>query len=247
MDPERVVRCRGLTRDVCRGSIDYHGFFMKFNVLTIFPDMINDYAKQSILGRGQISGALDIKATDVRDFSINKHKQVDDTPYGGGPGMVLRADVMHDALQSLGVLRKEGKRKKEKKRKVILMSPRGTQFDQSRAEEFSKLDELVIISGRYEGIDQRVIDFMIDEEISVGPYVLAGGELPALTIIEATARNVEGVLGNPDSLKEETHSSSNAEYPQYTRPEKFKGMKVPDVLLSGHHGQIESWRRQQSK
>lgn len=217
---------------------------MKFNVLTIFPDMIDDYAKQSILGRGQKNGAIDLKATDIRDFSKNKHNQVDDTPYGGGPGMVMRADVIHDALQSTGALKKDGKRRKEKKRKVILMSPRGRQFDQRMAEEFSKLDELVIVSGRYEGIDQRVVDFMVDEEISVGSFVLAGGELPALTIIEACARLIPGVLGNPDSLKEETHTKEDAQYPQYTRPEKFKSMSVPQILLSGHHKEIEKWRKQ---
>ncbi len=218
---------------------------MKFNVLTIFPDMINDYAKQSILGRGQKAGAIEIKTTDIRDFSKNKHKQVDDTPYGGGPGMVMRADVISDALNSLGVLKKDGKRRKEKRRKVILMSPRGRQFDQRVAEEFSKLDELVIVSGRYEGIDQRVVDFMVDEQISIGPYVLAGGELPALTVIEAVARNVDGVLGNPDSLVEETFSGGEGEYDQYTRPEEFNGWRVPAVLLSGHHKKIEDWRLKQ--
>lgn len=177
----------------------------------------------------------------LRDFATDKHKTVDDSPYGGGPGMVMRADVMARALGSLGVLKKNGERRKEKKRRVILLSPRGKQFDERMAEQFSKLDELVMISGRYEGIDQRVVDYMIDEEISIGPYVLAGGELGALIILEATARLIPGVLGNEESLKEETNVGTK-EYPQYTRPEVFNKWKVPGILLSGDHKKIAAWR-----
>ncbi|MEK7532560.1 MAG: tRNA (guanosine(37)-N1)-methyltransferase TrmD [Patescibacteria group bacterium] len=219
---------------------------MKFNIITIFPELITDYCGGSILGRAQKKNLIKINAMNLRDFANDKHKTVDDTPYGGGPGMVMRADVIARALGSLGVLKKNGERRKEKKRRVILLSPRGKQFDQALAEQFAKLNELVLISGRYEGIDQRVHDKMIDEEISVGPYVLAGGELGALVILEATARLIPGVLGNEESLKEETTVAAK-EYPQYTRPEIFNKWKVPEILLGGHHKKIGEWRRKMQK
>ena len=219
---------------------------MRFTVVTIFPNVITDYCAESILGRAQKTKRIAVNAVNARDFAANKHHTVDDTPYGGGPGMVMRADVMARALQSLGELKKNGERRKEKKRRVVLLSPRGKQFDQRMAEQFAKLDELVLISGRYEGIDQRVHDHMIDEEISIGPYVLAGGELGALTIIEAIARFIPGVLGNEESLKEETTSAAK-EYPHYTRPEIFNTWRVPDILLSGDHKKIQEWRRKMQK
>ena len=215
---------------------------MKFSVVTIFPELIRDYCNESILERAQKQKLIEVNAINLRDFAMDKHKTVDDTPYGGGPGMVLRADVIASALASLGTLKKNGERRKEKKRRVILLSPRGKQFDQRMAEQFAKLDELVMIAGRYEGIDQRVHDNMIDEEISIGPYVLAGGELGALVILEATARLIPGVLGNEESLKEETTVAAK-EYPQYTRPEVFNKWKVPKILLSGDHKKIAAWRR----
>lgn len=263
---------------------------MKFNVITIFPDLISHYANESILGRGQKAGAIKINPVNLRDFSEDKHKKVDDTPYGGGPGMVMKPEPIYRALESLGVLRKQGLLNKilgfakeiishkssvishkNSKKKVILLSPRGKQFDQKMAESFSKLDEITFICGRYEGVDQRVTDYMIDEEVSIGPYVLAGGELGALVMIEAVSRLVPGVLGNPESLEEETfntlapqHLSTSAhekltkddsaqvfkcssaqvdkEYPQYTKPADFKGWKVPEVLLSGDHKRIKDWR-----
>lgn len=232
---------------------------MKFNVLTIFPEMISDYASQSILSRGQKAGAIEIKPVNIRDFAEGKHKQVDDTPYGGGAGMVMKPEPIYKALKSIDAIpfaKADGLKKVKdiftgklaKKKRTILMSPRGKQFDQRMAEKFSKLDELTIICGRYEGIDQRVVDNMIDEEVSVGPYVLAGGELGALTITEAVSRLIPGVLGNEDSLKDETHNEDiEAEYPQYTKPADFKGWKVPGILLSGDHGKIEKWRKEQSK
>src|SRR3989338_2265591 len=219
---------------------------MKFSIITIFPDLIKDYCNESILERAQKKNLIEINAMNLRDFATDKHHTVDDSPYGGGPGMVMRPDVIAAALASLGVLKKNGERRKEKKRRVILLSPRGKQFDQRMAERFAKLDELVLISGRYEGIDQRVHDKMIDEEISVGPYVLAGGELGALVILEAVARNIPSVLGNEESLLEETTSSAK-EYPQYTRPEIFNKWKVPDILLGGHHKNIQEWRRKMQK
>lgn len=248
---------------------------MKFNILTIFPDLISHYANESILGRGQKAGAIKINPINLRDFSEDKHNKVDDTPYGGGPGMVMKLEPIYRALESLGVLRGQGLLNKilgfakkafsgqlsaisSDKKKVILLSPRGKQFDQRMAESFSKLEELTLICGRYEGVDQRVTDYMVDEEVSVGPYVLAGGELGALIITEAVSRLVPGVLGNEESLKEETFGSefnsldtesrkpkaeSRKEYPQYTKPSDFKGWKVPEVLLSGDHKKIDEWRK----
>ncbi|OIO18324.1 MAG: tRNA (guanosine(37)-N1)-methyltransferase TrmD [Candidatus Magasanikbacteria bacterium CG_4_10_14_0_8_um_filter_32_14] len=231
---------------------------MQFNVITIFPDIITSYSNESILGRGQKAGAIKIKAINLRDFTLDKHNKVDDTPYGGGPGMILGAEPIYRALKSIDAIpfaKVDGLTKIKKvfngslknKKRTILLSPRGTQFDQKIAEKFSKLDEITFICGRYEGIDQRVTDHMIDEEISIGPYVLAGGELGALTIIEAVARLIPGVLGNIDSTKDETFSSSQGEYPQYTKPADYKGWKVPDVLLSGDHKKIEEWRKKNSK
>lgn len=232
---------------------------MKFHVLTIFPKMIDSYASASILGRGQKTKAIDIQSIDIREFAQGKHKQVDDTPYGGGAGMVMKPEPIFNALKSIDAIpfsKATGLKKIKtifsgkitQKKRTVMLSPRGRQFDQRIAEQWSKLDELTLICGRYEGVDQRVVDYMVDEEISIGPYVLAGGELGALTIIEAVSRLVPGVLGNADSLKDETHNEDiNAEYPQYTKPQDFKGWKVPDVLLSGDHGKIENWRKEQSK
>ncbi|PIR03117.1 MAG: tRNA (guanosine(37)-N1)-methyltransferase TrmD [Candidatus Magasanikbacteria bacterium CG11_big_fil_rev_8_21_14_0_20_43_7] len=245
---------------------------MKFNVLTIFPEMITDYTSKSILCRGQEAGVISINAVNIRDFATDKHSTVDDTPYGGGAGMVMKPEPIFAALKSIDAIpfhKYTGLQKVKKiftgglskKKRTVVLSPRGRQFDQRIAEEWSRLDELTLICGRYEGIDQRVVDYMIDEEISVGPYVLAGGELGALVIVEAVSRLVPGVLGNPDSLQEETHglrmtgnglqtvdsslsTVDQKEYPQYTKPSDFRGWTVPDVLLSGDHKRIEEWRRE---
>ncbi|NCO04653.1 MAG: tRNA (guanosine(37)-N1)-methyltransferase TrmD [Candidatus Magasanikbacteria bacterium] len=227
---------------------------MKFNILTIFPDMITSYANESILQRGQEAQAITINPVNIRNFTEDKRKTIDDTPYGGGAGMLMKPEPIYKALKSIDAIpfaKVNGLSKVKKifngdirkKKRTILMSPRGRQFNQKIAEEWSRLDELTIVCGRYEGIDQRVVDHMIDEEISVGPYVLAGGELGALTITEAVSRLVPGVLGNPDSLKEETHTLDNAEYPQYTKPQSFMGWEVPSILLSGDHKKIEEWRK----
>jgi len=224
--------------------------YMKFEVLTIFPEIISDYANQSILGRGQKAGHIQVQPHDFRKFSSDKRDHVDDTPYGGGPGMILQVQPIFDCLKNLGLVTedKNGKPKKHKIKntKVIIMDPAGKKFDQKMAKKFSKLDKLILVAGRYEGFDARIYK-MVDERVSVGNYVLAGGELAALTIIEATARLVPGVLGNQNSLKEETFEGGKKEYPQYTRPENFMGLKVPDVLLSGDHKKIEDWRKEQSK
>jgi tRNA (guanine37-N1)-methyltransferase len=228
---------------------------MKFNIVTIFPDMISNYCNESILKRGQKNKAIKINPVNLRDFTADKHKSVDDTPYGGGPGMVMKPEPIYKALKNLDAIpfnKVDGLTKIKKvfngslknKKKTILLSPRGKQFDQRMAEKFSKLDEITFVCGRYEGIDQRVVDNLVDEEISVGPYVLAGGELGAMIIIEAVSRLVPGVLGNPESLEEETFSNKiNKEYPQYTKPDNFKGWKVPSILLSGDHKKIEDWRK----
>lgn len=239
---------------------------MKFNVLTLFPDMIDSYAGASILGRGQKNGSIQIRSIQIRDFAEDKHKTVDNPPYGGGAGMVMKPEPIYKALKSIDAIpfsKDDGLTKVKKiftgtlakKKRTVVLSPRGRQFDQRIAEEWARLDELTLVCGRYEGIDQRVIDHMIDEEISVGPYVLAGGELGALAIVEAVSRLIPGVLGNPESLKEETFGmkkkleignvklDNSVEYPQYTKPSDFRGWKVPDVLLSGDHKKIEEWRK----
>ncbi len=212
---------------------------MKFNIITIFPDIISNYCNESILGRAQKKKLIKVNAVNLRDFSDDKRKTIDDTPYGGGAGMVMKPEPIYKALKKLNAL------KGKKTKKTILLSPRGKQFDQRMAEKFSKLKEITFVCGRYEGIDQRVSNYMVDEEVSVGPYVLAGGELGALIITEAVARLKKGVLGNFDSLKEETFSLGEdiTEYPQYTKPEKFMKWKVPEVLLSGNHKKIEEWRK----
>ena len=207
---------------------------MKFDVLTLFPEMF-EILNQSIIGKAIEKDLIDINLINIRDFSKDKHKKVDDTPYGGGAGMVMKPDVVYDAYQSI----------KDKNAKVIYMSPQGKPLNQKKVEELSKENHLIILCGHYEGIDQRVLDKIVDEEISIGDYVLTGGEIPAMVLIDSVSRYVEGVL-KEDSIKEESFSNGLLEYPQYTRPEVFEGMKVPEVLLSGHHENIEKWRKEKS-
>ena len=194
-----------------------------------------ELVKQSILGRALEKNLIEINLINIRDFSKDKHKKVDDTPYGGGAGMVMKPDVVYDAYKSV----------KSDNAKVIYMSPQGATLNQKKVQELSKNDHLIILCGHYEGIDQRVIDKIVDEEISIGDYVLTGGEIPAMVLIDSVSRYVEGVLSK-DSIKEESFVGNLLEYPQYTRPEIFEGQKVPDVLLSGHHENIEKWRREKS-
>ena len=207
---------------------------MKFDVLTLFPEMFEPL-KHSIIGKAEEKELIDVNLINIRDFSKDKHKKVDDTPYGGGAGMVMRPDVVYDAYNSV----------KTENCKVIYMSPQGKTLNQKRVEDFSKEKHLIILCGHYEGIDQRVIDKIVDEEISIGDYVLTGGEIPAMVLIDSVSRYIEGVL-NQDSIKEESFSNGLLEYPQYTRPEIFEGETVPSVLLSGHHENIENWRKEQS-
>ena len=207
---------------------------MKFDVLTLFPEMF-EILNQSIIGKAIEKELIDINLINIRDFSKDKHKKVDDTPYGGGAGMVMKPDVVYDAYQSI----------KDRNAKVIYMSPQGKPLNQKKVEELSKENHFIILCGHYEGIDQRVLDKIVDEEISIGDYVLTGGEIPAMVLIDSVSRYVEGVL-KEDSIKEESFSNGLLEYPQYTRPEVFEGMKVPEVLLSGHHENIEKWRKEKS-
>ena len=207
---------------------------MKFDVLTLFPEMF-EILNQSIIGKAIEKELININLINIRDFSKDKHKKVDDTPYGGGAGMVMKPDVVYDAYQSI----------KDRNAKVIYMSPQGKPLNQKKVEELSKENHLIILCGHYEGIDQRVLDKIVDEEISIGDYVLTGGEIPAMVLIDSVSRYVEGVL-KEDSIKEESFSNGLLEYPQYTRPEIFEGMKVPEILLSGHHENIEKWRKEKS-
>lgn len=207
---------------------------MKFNILTLFPEMFEPI-KQSIIGKAVEKNILEINLINIRDFSKDKHKKVDDTPYGGGAGMVMRPDVVYDAYKST----------KDSKTKVIYLSPQGKTLNQKMVEELSKEESLTLLCGHYEGIDQRVLDKIVDEEISIGDYVLTGGELPAMVLIDSVCRYIPEVLSQ-ESIKEESFSEGLLEYPQYTRPEIFEGEKVPEVLLSGHHANIDKWRRQEA-
>ena len=204
---------------------------MKFDVLTLFPEMFEPL-KQSIIGKAEEKNLLDINIINIRDFSKNKHKKVDDTPYGGGAGMVMQADVVYDAYKSI----------KDEKAKVIYLTPQGKVLNQKKVEKLSKEEHLILLCGHYEGVDQRVIDKIVDEEISIGDYVLTGGEIPAMVLIDSVSRYVDGVLSE-DSTSEESFSQGILEYPQYTRPETFEDVKVPEILLSGHHENINKWRR----
>ena len=207
---------------------------MKFDVLTLFPEMF-EAVKQSVLGKAIEKGLININLVNIRDFSKNKHKKVDDTPYGGGAGMVIRPDVVYDAYKSVY----------DEDAKVVYLTPQGKTLNQKMVEDLSKEKHLILLCGHYEGIDQRVIDKIVDEEISIGDYVLTGGEIPAMVLIDSVSRYTEGVLSQ-ESIKEESFSDGLLEYPQYTRPEIFEGEKVPEVLLSGHHGNIDNWRKEQS-
>ena len=207
---------------------------MKFSVLTLFPDMFSPL-KQSIIGKAIEDKKIELNLINIRDFSKDKHKKVDDTPYGGGAGMVMKADVVYDAYEHI----------KDEKAKVIFLSPQGKTLNQNKVKELATEEHIILLCGHYEGIDQRVIDEIVDEEISIGDYVLTGGELPAMVLIDSVSRYVEGVLSK-DSIKEESFTNNLLEYPQYTRPEIFHGIKVPEVLLSGHHENIKKWREEQS-
>lgn len=210
----------------------------QFLVLTLFPEMIQETLSHSILGRAQKEGLISIEAINIRDFSNNKHLQVDDYPYGGGAGMVMQPQPIYDAYQSI--------LPKAEKARVLYMTPQGKPFTQRMAEELAQEESLVFLCGHYEGVDERVIEEIVTDEISLGDFVLTGGELAAITMIDAVSRLMPGVLGKEASFEEESFSHGLLEYPQYTRPPVFMEKEVPHVLLSGHHGNIEKWRREQA-
>ena len=212
---------------------------MRFDILTLFPEVIESGLGSSIIGRARDKGLITVNYVQIRDFAFNKHRQVDDYPYGGGTGMVMQAEPIYEAYMSIC-------EKLDYKPYTIYMSPQGKSFRQSTAKRLSKKEHIVILCGHYEGVDQRVLDEIVDAEISLGDFVLTGGEIAAMTIVDATARLVPGVLKSEESFSEESHFDGLLEYPQYTRPEIWHDKKVPDVLLSGHHKNICAWKREMS-
>ncbi|MBR7131900.1 MAG: tRNA (guanosine(37)-N1)-methyltransferase TrmD [Clostridia bacterium] len=212
---------------------------MRIDILTLFPEMCEQVMGESIIGRARNAGKVEIVCTNIRDFAGNKHNKVDDMPYGGGMGMIMAASPIYNCYKSLYS-------EDEPKPHLIYMSPKGKTFNQQRAVELSKLDRVVLLCGHYEGVDQRVIDEIVDEELSIGDFVLTGGELPALTVADAVCRMLPGVLSDDICFEEESHFSGVLEYPQYTRPAEWMGKTVPEVLLSGNHAKIDEWRRVQS-
>lgn len=215
---------------------------MRFDILTLFPDLVRYVLGESIIGRAQKSGAISVFAHNIREYSEDKHHRVDDTPYGGGKGMLMAAPPIYNCYEAV-----VGMAEAEKpKRHVVYLSPRGKILNHKKALELSSYDQLILICGHYEGIDHRIIEEIVDEEISIGDYVLTGGEIPACILVDAVARCVDGVLSDPECYEKESISGGLLEYPQYTRPFEFHGRTVPDVLISGHHENIEKWRYEQS-
>jgi tRNA (guanine37-N1)-methyltransferase len=219
---------------------------MRFDILTIFPEMFASPLGHSILKRARDSGLLQVRFVDPRDFTDDIHRSVDDSPYGGGAGMVMKAEPIFRAVESLAGGEMEDGAPDAGPDRIVLLTPQGETFSQARAREFASVDHLVLICGRYEGIDERVREHLVTDEISIGDFVLTGGELPAMVVLDAVARLLPGVLGHQESASEESFSEGLLEYPHYTRPAVFRGWPVPDVLLSGHHGQVREWRRRQS-
>lgn len=207
---------------------------MRIDILTLFPDMFSPL-RDSILERASKKGLLDINVTNIRDFSLDSHKKCDDYPYGGGAGMVMTAQPLYDAVMSV----------KTENSRVIYLSPKGKRLDSNLVKNLSCNEHIILVCGHYEGVDQRFLDLCVDEEVSIGDYVLTGGELPAMVLVDAVSRYVDGVI-NEESLMEESFNNNLLEYPQYTRPQIFQGLEVPEVLLSGNHKEIAKWRLQQS-
>ncbi|EOS26435.1 tRNA (guanine(37)-N(1))-methyltransferase [Lachnospiraceae bacterium 3-1] len=212
---------------------------MNFYILTLFPEMVMGGLNTSIIGRAVESSILTIEAVNIRDYSTNKHQKVDDYPYGGGAGMLMQAQPVYDAWRS--VVERIGK-----KPRCIYVTPQGKTFTQQEAKAFAEEDDIILLCGHYEGIDERVLEEIVTDYMSIGDYVLTGGELPAMVMVDAISRMVPGVLGNEESGSSESFEGNLLEYPQYSRPEEWNGKKVPEILLSGHHKNIETWRRQQS-
>lgn len=228
---------------------------MHFYIMTLFPEMVMQGLDASIIGRAMDKGILSVQAVNIRDYAFNKHNSVDDYPYGGGAGMLMQAEPVYQAYQAVESLiasrREEAARQEEEnlekeKPRVIYLSPQGKTFTQGMAEELSEEEDLVFLCGHYEGIDERVLEEIVTDYVSIGDYILTGGELPAMIMVDAISRLVPGVLHNDVSAEFESFQDGLLEYPQYSRPETWHGRKVPEVLLSGHHANVESWRREQS-
>jgi len=213
---------------------------MRIDILTLFPEQFSGVFKHSIIKRAQDKFLAEIKIHNLRDWATDKYKSVDDKPYGGGAGMILRVDIIDQAITSI-------KGNSGNTVKTVLLDAGGTRFDQKKAVDLSKEEHLILIAGHYEGVDHRVHEHIADEIISIGNYVLSGGEIPVMVIVDAVVRLLPGVLGNPESLAEESFQESGAEYPQYTRPEVYKGWKVPEVLVLGNHKKIKEWRQRKRK
>jgi len=212
---------------------------LNFNIITIFPQIFDSYFNTAMIKRAQLKKIIKIKITDLRQFAGNKYKSVDDTPYGGGAGMVLKIEPIYKALKSI---------RRKKKSRIILFSARGKALTQKDLRRLKKYEQLILICGRYEGVDNRVAEHLADEEISIGNYVLTGGEIPAMVLIDGITRLLPGVLGNLESPKDESFAKEDElEYPQYTKPEKFRSWKVPEILLSGNHGRIKEWRNKHKR
>lgn len=214
---------------------------MRIDIATLFPDMCEVVLSESIVGRGRREGFIDIRCHNIRDYTLDKHRRVDDKPYGGGTGMVMQAQPIYDCICAI----KE--RAQSKRSRLIYLSPQGRTLDQTLVKELAEEEHLILLCGHYEGVDQRVLDELEAEEVSVGDYVVTGGELPALIIADAVARLQPGVLPNEDAYSVESHYDGLLEYPQYTRPEEWKGRRVPEVLLSGHHGNVDKWQKEMSE
>ena len=212
---------------------------MRIDIATLFPDMCESVLRESIIGRARKAGFVEINCHNIRDFSDDKHRRVDDYPYGGGKGMLMKAEPVYQCVEHICSLT-------HNKPRIIYMSPQGRRLDQEKVGQLSGFSNLVLICGHYEGLDQRLIDEIVDEEISVGDYVVTGGELPALILTDAVCRLLPGVLSDEECFRNESHYSGLLEYPQYTRPEVWRGRKVPEILLSGHHAKIQKWQEEQS-
>ena len=212
---------------------------MRFDIMTLFPELVDRVLSESIIGRARNSGKVEINFHQIRDFAVNRHNQVDDTPYGGGAGMLMMPQPIYDCFMNVCS-------QTEERPHLIYMSPCGKTLTQERVKELSKLSNIAILCGRYEGVDQRVIDEIVDEEISIGDYVVTGGEMPAMILADAVARMLPGVLSEPEGFMGESHYSSLLEYPQYTKPPVWHNMEVPEVLSSGHHANIKKWQRERS-
>lgn len=214
---------------------------MKFDVMTLFPDMIENILGESIIGRARRAGIIEVSAHNIRDYSTDKHRKTDDTPFGGGVGMIMTCQPIYDCYADVISAIPEGNRKR-----VIYMSPKGRIFSHSVAKELSEYDNLIFLCGHYEGVDQRVIDEIVDDEISIGDYVLTGGEIPACIVIDAVSRLIDGVLASSECYEGESVASGILEYPQYTKPREFRGREVPEILLSGDHKRIDRWRLEEA-